>query len=299
MAATPCSPIALLLMTLVLVASCGGSFSTVESSDNQTSVPAESASSASSDDNTPEADTASSTELGAIAPGEYCFAFDDGVTDSTIRLTIASDNTVTGTTTATIQDIENSYFTSYEQMVSGMVEGGELDLDVTTSIELDTQQTQETWQITGSTLNNGQSTFVQADCSGLTSENSLESGNSLDSSNASDNQGLIALGIDPSAVNAPVRVQFDPGSYSAMLENAVIRGTRDLYLLGAQAGQSMRVTITAIENNAVFDILSPNGNVLRQEALSADVVLPETGDYQIVVGGTRGNATYQLDVSIQ
>lgn len=95
------------------------------------------------------------------------------------------------------------------------------------------------------------------------------------------------------------RIQFARGSSSAVVENAVVRGTRDTYLLGAKAGQKMTVSITSVENNAVFDIISPKQKLLKQEATSWSVQLPATGDYRIVVGGTRGNATYKLRVEIK
>ena len=61
----------------------------------------------------------------------------------------------------------------------------------------------------------------------------------------------------------------------------------------------MDVSITALENNAVFDVISPSGYILSLEAVSETVFLPHTGDYQVIVGGTRGNATYELTIGIQ
>ncbi len=95
------------------------------------------------------------------------------------------------------------------------------------------------------------------------------------------------------------RIQFARGASSAVVEDAVVRGTRDTYLLGAKAGQKMTVSITSVENNAVFDIISPKQKLLKQEATSWSTQLPATGNYRIVVGGTRGNATYKLRVEIK
>ena len=97
----------------------------------------------------------------------------------------------------------------------------------------------------------------------------------------------------------PRRIQFARGTSSATIENAVVRGTRDTYLLNARAGQKMTVTITSLENNAVFDIIAPNRRIIKQEATSGSFTLPKTGDYRVIVGGTRGNATYKLQVSIK
>ena len=95
------------------------------------------------------------------------------------------------------------------------------------------------------------------------------------------------------------RIQFVRGASSAVVEDAVVRGTRDTYLVGAKAGQKITVSITSVENNAVFDIVSPKQKLIKQEATSWSTKLSATGDYRIVVGGTRGNATYKLRVEIK
>lgn len=95
------------------------------------------------------------------------------------------------------------------------------------------------------------------------------------------------------------RIQFARGSNATTVQSAVVRGTRDTYLLNARARQTMTVSISSVENNAVFDIIAPNGQNLKTETTSFTGRLPATGDYKIVVGGTRGNATYRLQVSIK
>ena len=101
------------------------------------------------------------------------------------------------------------------------------------------------------------------------------------------------------------KVRFARGSSSTTISGAVVRGDRDRYLVGAKQGQKMSVKITSLENNAVFQIFLPG----EQEALSGageedDATnwageLPEDAEYVIVVGGTRGNASYTLKVSIE
>jgi hypothetical protein len=100
------------------------------------------------------------------------------------------------------------------------------------------------------------------------------------------------------------RIQFAPGKSSATLEDAVIRGTRDIYLLGASKGQSMTVKIASVENNASFAITTPaNPSGLRRtltpDAVTWNDVLPTSGDYQLIVGSSRGNASYKLQVTIR
>ncbi len=100
------------------------------------------------------------------------------------------------------------------------------------------------------------------------------------------------------------RVKFAKGRSSATFSNAVIRGERDTYLVGAKAGQRMTVRVTALENNAAFQIENPDGEYLEgageeDDATTVSLSLPDSGDYRIIVGGTRGNASYRLTVSIK
>lgn len=100
------------------------------------------------------------------------------------------------------------------------------------------------------------------------------------------------------------RVRFPRGRTTAVLKGAVVRGTRDRYILGARGGQTMIVHITSRERNAVFQIYAPDGSALEgaedgQDATDWTGELPRSGDYEIVVGGTRGNATYTLEVTIR
>jgi hypothetical protein len=120
---------------------------------------------------------------------------------------------------------------------------------------------------------------------------------------------LASAVVANAGVNQEIR--FKPGTTSAAVEQAVIRGERDQYLLGAGKGQYITVTIQSIEDNAVFDVFLPgaksdhNGYVVGstlpggKEATTFSGQLPTTGKFLIVVGGTRGNATYKMTVSVQ
>ena len=116
---------------------------------------------------------------------------------------------------------------------------------------------------------------------------------------------LAALTSAASAEGLKKRVRFPRGKTSTILKNSVIRGERDTYLVGARAGQTMTVRISSLEDNAVFQIYKPGGKVTLAGAGEAEDAtewngrLPASGDYQIVVGGTRGNATYKLEIKIQ
>lgn len=95
------------------------------------------------------------------------------------------------------------------------------------------------------------------------------------------------------------RINFARGRSSTVVENAVVRGGRDVYLLNAKARQKMTLSITSLERNAVFDITGPNGKILGQDTTRWSGALPATGNYKIIVGGTRGNASYKLRVAIR
>ena len=94
-------------------------------------------------------------------------------------------------------------------------------------------------------------------------------------------------------------VKFKKGGTSATYKNAVIRGERNKYLLGASAGQVMSVNISSVENNAVFDIQSPSGKTVESEIRNWSGQLSEKGRYRIIVGGTRGNSTYTIRFAVR
>ncbi|MBE2218570.1 MAG: hypothetical protein IAE90_10220 [Ignavibacteria bacterium] len=117
---------------------------------------------------------------------------------------------------------------------------------------------------------------------------------------------LVLAGLSVS--NAQVtnkRIKFKKGESSATIEGGVIRGERDTYLVGANKNQTMIVTIMSIEDNAVFQIVDRetgyylDGAGELDDAKRWEGTLPSKGDYEIVVGGTRGNAEYTLKVFIE
>jgi hypothetical protein len=101
------------------------------------------------------------------------------------------------------------------------------------------------------------------------------------------------------------RIAFHKGSSSQLLEGSVVRGDRDIYVVEARAKQTMIVFIGSLEDNAVFTIVNKTtGKPLQGTEEGADAkgwtgILPSSGDYRIIIGGTRGNAEYILKVEIQ
>jgi hypothetical protein len=101
------------------------------------------------------------------------------------------------------------------------------------------------------------------------------------------------------------RIKFPHGRTSTVISNSVLREDIDQYLIGARAGQRMKVEITSVEGNAAFQIQRPSskgmlpGAALDDDATRWNGELSETGDYVIEVAPTRGNATYRLKVEIR
>jgi predicted small lipoprotein YifL len=95
------------------------------------------------------------------------------------------------------------------------------------------------------------------------------------------------------------RVNFGKGESSTALKGAVVRAESKTYLVNAAQNQVMDLDITALEDNAVIQVITPAGQVIGSEIKTMNKTLPETGDYQIIVSGTRGNATYQLNVAVK
>jgi len=108
-----------------------------------------------------------------------------------------------------------------------------------------------------------------------------------------------------SANGVKKKVRFAPSTSSTTIRGAVVRGDRDRYYIGAKAGQTMSVKITSTEKNAVFQIYfhgeeeSLPGAGDGDDATTWSGKLPIDNEYVLVVGGTRGNATYALTISIK
>lgn len=102
--------------------------------------------------------------------------------------------------------------------------------------------------------------------------------------------------IDPAT--SPINVQFASGATTAEMENSVVRGTRDIYILQAKNGQRMTTSITSLENNAMFEIINVGVGTIVRRSTSWSFILPSTDVYAIVVSGIRGNATYKLRTEV-
>jgi hypothetical protein len=119
---------------------------------------------------------------------------------------------------------------------------------------------------------------------------------------------LIMALLLAGTINAPAqsdrtrRIRFARGRTTTVIKDAVVRGTRDRYILRAGRGQTLTAHITSLEDNAVFNIYRlANRQTLdgAEETTDWTGELPHAGDYVIEVGPTRGNATYTLEITIR
>lgn len=237
-----------------------------------------------------------------MIPGRHCYSTNSETLTGAVGLTVKADDSVVGESQATVHNEAVGYYTGYGQTFTGAIADDQLTLDVTSYIEGNVQQRQETWSLGNDQLMIGQDVFDQVDCSVVQEQLALVDemiGQTaiaqLEPATASPNE------LTEAASNVRVRrLSFAPGASRALVEDAVVRAERDEYLVGAAAGQTLTLEISALEQNAVFGVVAPDGSVLLNEGETfAELKLPQAGDYSIVVGGTRGNASYGLEVEIR
>ncbi len=109
---------------------------------------------------------------------------------------------------------------------------------------------------------------------------------------------LPVIGDQPSAH----RIQFAPGSSGATLWGNLPPNGVNSYVLAAQAGQTMTVTVIPTAGQALLSISGANGEVLKSAGaggMSWSGALPLTQDYFIGISAPGGSAVdYTLQVTI-
>ena len=115
----------------------------------------------------------------------------------------------------------------------------------------------------------------------------------------------LAFGsLSVSADGVKKRIRFAKGKHSATTAGSIVRGDSDTYTVAAKKGQKITVKITSPEDNAVFQVKDAGGKFLQGAGEGDDATdwtgnVARAGNYKIIVGGTRGNASYKLSVSIK
>jgi hypothetical protein len=124
-----------------------------------------------------------------------------------------------------------------------------------------------------------------------------------------------AADVAPPAPGGEIR--FAKGRSTAAVSGSVLRGERAVWRFAARAGQQATLRVTAREGNAAFELWEP-GAVLPSDFTVGDVTgralsgaapgddatrwrgtLPADGRYLVLVGPTRGNATYRLTLELR
>ncbi|MGH9842876.1 MAG: hypothetical protein ACREEM_29410 [Blastocatellia bacterium] len=95
------------------------------------------------------------------------------------------------------------------------------------------------------------------------------------------------------------RVKFQRGRSSALVNGTVKCGSTVTYLIGAKAGQKMKLHISG---RATFKLSTPTGEPLQggKAVSNATEELEENGDYKVEVEcWKQSSASYSLEVIIQ
>lgn len=239
------------------------------------------------------APTATPEPAGVFLPaGSYCYAGDDGINETYVRMTVTDAGTVSGDTRIFISDEENGYFSSAFQSFTGaFVADASIEANLTTWIEFDIQESTESWTATPTELQLRIQTVPSSPCETVR-------GAYVDVFLPGTDIGVTADELLDRRFFVDERVSFDRGAISATVSNAVIRGEADRYVLEAAGGQLMTIAVSSLEDNAVVDVVSASGIALAVEATNPEIFLPHSGDYYIIVSSSRGNATYDVTITI-
>jgi len=96
------------------------------------------------------------------------------------------------------------------------------------------------------------------------------------------------------------RLQFKRGTSEATVQGKVSIALPDTYLVGARAGQTMTIKLTAPRKTVRFLLMSPSTrNLVADNARDWTGVLEETGDYTIIIDSDARNSTYTMTVTIK
>lgn len=109
-------------------------------------------------------------------------------------------------------------------------------------------------------------------------------------------EGIDLTGyVDPTGVE---EIKFERGAFSGTVSSAVVRAEHEIYLFETSDTVTAFLTITSLEDNAVFEIISPSNEVLATEVTFSTWDIDEAGIYAVIVSGTRGNATFDLTLEL-
>jgi hypothetical protein len=96
------------------------------------------------------------------------------------------------------------------------------------------------------------------------------------------------------ATGSTQRIRFAAGTDTASVHADLAPATTHSYVLRAAAGQTMAVQVAPLVPNITFSIFAPDGTPLAEDLAQADVTLPATGDYLVVVETTSSGGPYEI-----
>lgn len=104
------------------------------------------------------------------------------------------------------------------------------------------------------------------------------------------------------ATAVPKRITFPTGGTSATLQGTLAVNGIDRYVIRANSGQRMTVTVTPVQGTVIFSVSGADGSVLKSSGVAGATwtgQLPLTQDYYIGINSpTSAAAVYSLMVSI-
>jgi hypothetical protein len=101
------------------------------------------------------------------------------------------------------------------------------------------------------------------------------------------------------------RIKFEKGKPWFIFSGAVITGDTDTYIFRANKDQDLKVSISSVQENAVFTVVNAKtGKLLENTADSNKTTeflggIPASGEYKILVKPSDGNASYKLSVELE
>lgn len=101
------------------------------------------------------------------------------------------------------------------------------------------------------------------------------------------------------------RIKFEKGKPWFIFSGAVVNGDTDTYIFRANKNQDLKVSITSIQENAVFTVVNAKtGKLLENTADSNKTTeflgaITASGEYKILVKPSEGNASYKLSVELE
>ncbi len=102
------------------------------------------------------------------------------------------------------------------------------------------------------------------------------------------------------------RVEFERGENSTAYEGNLNLGATDTYILNARAGQQMTLNLSSKQNGADLHVYSGQQEIRNYED-SADskgnsswkFLLPQSGDYVIIIKAKTGHLKYTFEITVE